>query len=57
LAEHGVDPPPAVRIERAVAAAGRSGALAGLDLAALEMEPIAGSPRPTSAPLPTGTPA
>ena len=51
LAEHGVDPPPAVRLERAVAAAGRSGDLAGLDLAALEMEPIAGSP------LQIGTPA
>jgi energy-coupling factor transporter ATP-binding protein EcfA2 len=57
LAEHGVDPPPAVRIERAVAAAGRSGDLVGLDLAALEMEPITDSPLPTGAPLPTGTPA
>jgi energy-coupling factor transport system ATP-binding protein len=56
LAEHGVDPPPAVRIERAVAAAGRSGDLAGLDLAALEVEPIAGPPLPISAPLPTGSP-
>jgi energy-coupling factor transport system ATP-binding protein len=57
LAEHGVDPPPAVRIARAVAAAGLSGDLAGLDLAALEMEPSAGSPLPISAPLPTGSPA
>jgi energy-coupling factor transporter ATP-binding protein EcfA2 len=57
LEQHGVDPPPAVRIERAVAAAGRSGDLTGLDLAAVEMEPIAGSPLPTGAPLPTGTPA
>jgi hypothetical protein len=57
LAEHGVDPPPAVRIERAVAAAGRSGDLTGLDLAALEMEPIAGSPLPTGVLLPTGWPA
>ncbi len=56
LAEQGVDPPPAVRIERAVAAAGRSGDLAGLDLAALEMEPIASPSLPTGAPLPTGTP-
>ncbi len=50
LAEHGVDPPPAVRIERAVAAAGRARDLAGLDLAALETEPIAGSPLPTATP-------
>jgi len=57
LAEQGVDPPPAVRIERAVAAAGRSGDLAGLDLAALEMEPIANPSLPIGAPLPTGTPA
>ena len=57
LVEHGVDPPPAVRIARAVAAAGLSGDLAGLDLAALEMEPSAGSPLPISAPLPTGSPA
>jgi energy-coupling factor transport system ATP-binding protein len=40
LEEHGVDPPPAVRVERAVAAAGRTADIAGLDLAALESEPI-----------------
>jgi energy-coupling factor transport system ATP-binding protein len=57
LAEHGVDPPPAVRIERAVAAAGRSGDLAGLDLSAFETEPIAGAPPRTGAPFPTGAPA
>ena len=47
LEDHGVDPPPAVRIERAVAAAGRAGDLAGLDLAALETEPLAPMPGPT----------
>jgi energy-coupling factor transport system ATP-binding protein len=54
LAEQGVDPPPAVRIERAVAAAGRSVDLAGLDLAALEMEPIANPSLPIGAPLQPG---
>ena len=41
LEEHGVDPPPSVRIARAVAAAGHGDRLAGIDLAALEAEPIA----------------
>jgi energy-coupling factor transporter ATP-binding protein EcfA2 len=50
LGELGVDPPPAVRIERAAAAAGCTVDLAGLDLAAIEMEPMAGSPSPTGAP-------
>ena len=52
LEDHGVDPPPAIRIERAVAAAGRAGDLAGLDLAALETEPIAGSPSPSGVKAP-----
>jgi len=39
LEDHGVDPPPAVRVGRAVAAAGRAADLVGLDLAALESEP------------------
>jgi energy-coupling factor transport system ATP-binding protein len=51
LEAHGVDPPSAVRIARAVAADGRSGDLAGLDLAALETEPIAGSSVSTGAPV------
>ena len=41
LEEFGVDPPPSARITRALAAAGRADRLAGLDLAALEGEPIA----------------
>jgi energy-coupling factor transporter ATP-binding protein EcfA2 len=40
LEEHGVDPPPAVRVERAVAAAGRAADIAGIDLAALESAPV-----------------
>jgi energy-coupling factor transporter ATP-binding protein EcfA2 len=36
IEESGVEPPPSVRIARAVSAAGRSDALRGLDLAALE---------------------
>ncbi|MDT4947064.1 MAG: energy-coupling factor transport system ATP-binding protein [Pseudonocardiales bacterium] len=42
LEEHGVDPPPAVRLERAAAASGHSDRLAGLDLTAIEMAPIDG---------------
>jgi energy-coupling factor transport system ATP-binding protein len=43
--EFGVDPPPSARITRALAAAGHADRLAGLDLAALEAEPIgAGDP-------------
>jgi len=41
LDEFGVDPPPSARITRALAAAGLADRLAGLDLAALEAEPIA----------------
>ena len=41
LDEFGVDPPPSARITRALAAAGHADRLAGLDLAALEAEPIA----------------
>jgi energy-coupling factor transport system ATP-binding protein len=41
LDEFGVDPPPSARITRALAAAGHASRLAGLDLAALEAEPIA----------------
>ena len=40
IEEHGVEPPPSVRIERAVAAAGRSDRLRGVDLAALESAPL-----------------
>jgi energy-coupling factor transport system ATP-binding protein len=49
LEEHGVDPPPTVRLERAAAAAGHSDRLAGLDLAAIEMEPIATGVGPSGA--------
>ena len=41
LGELGVDPPPSARIARALAAAGHADRLAGIDLAALESEPIA----------------
>jgi energy-coupling factor transport system ATP-binding protein len=41
LDEFGVDPPPSARITRALAAAGHADRLVGLDLAALEAEPIA----------------
>ena len=40
IEDHGVEPPPSVRIERAVAAAGRSDRLRGIDLAALESAPL-----------------
>jgi energy-coupling factor transporter ATP-binding protein EcfA2 len=40
IEDHGVEPPPSVRIERAVAAAGRSDRLRGVDLAALESAPL-----------------
>jgi energy-coupling factor transport system ATP-binding protein len=41
LGELGVDPPPSARIATALAAAGHAGRLAGIDLAALESEPLA----------------
>jgi energy-coupling factor transport system ATP-binding protein len=41
LDEFGVDPPPSARITRALAAAGHADRLVGLDLTALEAEPIA----------------
>jgi energy-coupling factor transport system ATP-binding protein len=41
LDEFGVDPPPSARITRALVAAGHADRLVGLDLAALEAEPIA----------------
>jgi energy-coupling factor transport system ATP-binding protein len=44
LAEHGVEPPPSVRIARALAAAGHADRLAGIDLAALEAEPVVSAP-------------
>lgn len=44
LAELGVDPPPSARIARAMAAAGQADRLAGIDLAALEAEPITAEP-------------
>lgn len=40
IEEHGVEPPPSVRIERAVDAAGLSDHLRGIDLAALESAPL-----------------
>ena len=40
LAELGVEPPPSARIARALAAAGHADRLAGIDLAALEAEPV-----------------
>ena len=40
IEEHGVEPPPSVRIERAAAAAGQSDRLRGIDLAALESAPL-----------------
>lgn len=51
LEEHGVDPPPAVRLERAVAAAGHSDRLAEIDLAAIERERIADRHSPSDRPL------
>ncbi len=44
LGEAGVDPPPSARIARALAAAGQADRLAGIDLAALESEPITAEP-------------
>jgi energy-coupling factor transport system ATP-binding protein len=41
LEEHGVEPPPRIRLARALSAAGRSDSLAGIDLATLEAEPLA----------------
>ena len=41
LGELGVDPPPSARIATALAAAGYGDRLAGIDLAALESEPVA----------------
>ena len=41
LGELGVDPPPSARIATALAAAGHADRLAGIDLAALESEPLA----------------
>jgi energy-coupling factor transport system ATP-binding protein len=44
LAELGVEPPPSARIARALAAAGHTDRLAGIDLAALEAEPLFPAP-------------
>jgi energy-coupling factor transport system ATP-binding protein len=44
LAELGVEPPPSARIARALAAAGHADRLAGIDLAALEAEPVSAAP-------------
>jgi energy-coupling factor transport system ATP-binding protein len=44
LAELGVEPPPSARIARALAAAGHADRLAGIDLAALEAEPLFPAP-------------
>ena len=44
LGELGVDPPPSARIATALAAAGHADRLAGIDLTALEAEPIATEP-------------
>jgi energy-coupling factor transport system ATP-binding protein len=44
LAELGVEPPPSARIARALAAAGHADRLAGIDLAALEAEPVLPAP-------------
>jgi energy-coupling factor transport system ATP-binding protein len=44
LAELGVEPPPSARIARALAAAGHADRLAGIDLAALEAEPVVSAP-------------
>ncbi len=44
LAELGVEPPPSARIARALAAAGHADRLAGIDLAALEAEPVSPTP-------------
>ena len=44
LGEAGVDPPPSARIAEALAAAGQADRLAGIDLAALESEPITAKP-------------
>ena len=44
LADLGVEPPPSARIARALAAAGHADRLAGIDLAALEAEPVFPAP-------------
>jgi len=44
LPELGVEPPPSARIARALAAAGHADRLAGIDLAALEAEPVSAAP-------------
>jgi energy-coupling factor transport system ATP-binding protein len=44
LAELGVEPPPSARIARALGAAGHADQLAGIDLAALEAEPLFPAP-------------
>jgi energy-coupling factor transport system ATP-binding protein len=44
LAELGVEPPPSARIARALTSAGHADQLAGIDLAALEAEPVFPAP-------------